>query len=672
MFGRALSTLPTPLLAYVTYMSVLTPSAILGPEGALASMLPGYETRTQQLEMAETVAQAIADKEHAVIEAPTGVGKSFAYLVPAAQHALNKRQKVVISTGTIALQEQLVEKDIPLLEQVFPGLKAVLVKGRQNYISIRRLSHAASGQAALFQDRDEVTELNHIVDWSDNTSDGDRADLGFEPAPNVWRRVQSDRGNCMGRRCPHYESCFFYQARREIEDADLIIVNHHLYFADLAMRDDHSAILPKHEVVIFDEAHSLEDIATDHLGCSVSEAQIRYFLDGLWNPSGKQPGLFSQPGKERGQGYVDTCREANQAFWRDVAAYGARQRESQVRIHEDADFDATLPDYLEALTEQLLILKGRASDENEAMELRAQADKAIEITGTLRSLVQRQLKGHVYYASLPEGRGTMHLSAHPLTVAEPMRNLLFDCTDSVILTSATLAADDSERFLFFRRRIGVEGGLAKRLGSPYDYKQQARLLLNESTMDPNSERYEQALAQWLGDFLEDARGGTFILFTSYRQLEAVHELMRARLDRANRFVLRQGDRLGRSKMIELFKQTGDAVLFGTASFWEGVDVQGEALSNVIITKLPFEMPAHPLVEARHAEIRKNGGNPFMERSVPEAILRLKQGVGRLIRTRKDTGCIVIADHRVLTKQYGRYFIRALPEMQTEHFRLAQT
>jgi len=241
---------------------------------------------------------------------------------------------------------------------------------------------------------------------------------------------------------------------------------------------------------------------------------------------------------------------------------------------------------------------------------------------------------------------------------------------TVVLTSATLAADDSERFLFLRKRIGLEGGLSRRLDSPFDFPRQVRLLLNQSPIDPNTPRFEQALAGWLADFLTTAKGCTFVLFTSYRQLELVHDLVRPALDRANRFVLRHGDGMGRSQMLDLFKRVVNAVLFGTASFWEGVDVQGDALSNVVITKLPFEVPNHPLVEARHREIQKRGGNPFIERSVPEAILRLKQGFGRLIRTKTDTGTVAICDHRVLTKAYGRYFLRALPECATETFKLA--
>ncbi|NRA39560.1 MAG: ATP-dependent DNA helicase, partial [Planctomycetes bacterium] len=284
-------------------------------------------------------------------------------------------------------------------------------------------------------------------------------------------------------------------------------------------------------------------------------------------------------------------------------------------------------------------------------------------------IIEQQYKHYVYYASVPQGRGSASLSANPLKVGDLLKENLFDPMHSVILTSATLAADDSERFLFFRKRMGIEEALCKLLDSPFDFKKQARLLVNTSALDPNSPDFERAMAQWLGDYIQDNPGGTFVLFTSYRQLERVHQMVAPRLERNNRFVLRHGAGMGRSQMLELFKSVGDAVLFGTSSFWEGVDVRGDALKNVIITKIPFEVPNHPLVEARHQSITANGGNAFMERSVPEAILRLKQGVGRLIRTKKDSGNIVLCDHRIHTKRYGRYFLRALSQFEPEYFKL---
>ncbi len=650
-------------------MPTLSALDVLGPTGLLSQRLPGWESRPQQLVMADAVAEAIQSRTHAVVEAPTGVGKSFAYLVPLVQHALATGRKVVVSTGTIALQEQLVRKDIPTIQQLFPELKAVLVKGRQNYLSRRRLEHAlGGGQQAWYESNEQVRELKEVAEWTAETVTGDRSDLGWNVDPGVWRHVVSDRGNCLGRKCPTYDTCFFYNARRQIEDAHLLVVNHHLYFSDLALRDEHASILPGHEVVVFDEAHTLEDVATEHLGTSVNEAQVRYLFDALWSRKGK--GLLAPEEFAFARAAVEEARICNEGLWRDVALLPGDSRDDTVTLGEGSRIDNVLSPACDRLCQVLDECRARARDENNANEFRAQAEKAALIAGNVRGILSRALPGYVYFATVPRTRGSPSLAANPLSVADLLKEKLFAETPSVILTSATLAADDSERFLFLRRRLGIEGGLAKRLDTPFDYRSQVRLLLNRSPLDPNSAGYEAALARWINDYLTTATGGTFILFTSYRQLDAVFQHMRPELDRRNRFVLRQGDQLGRSQMIDLFKRIGNAVLFGTTSFWEGVDVQGEALTNVIITKLPFEAPNHPVVQARHREITVRGGNAFMERTVPEAILRLKQGFGRLIRTRSDSGTVAICDHRVLTKAYGRYFLKALPDCATETFDLA--
>jgi ATP-dependent DNA helicase DinG len=644
-------------------MPDLVPTDVLGPGGLIAGLLPAYESRPQQVAMADAVAQALNERSHAIIEAPTGVGKSFAYLVPLVLHALRTNTKVVVSTGTIALQEQLVRKDIPLVQKLFPELKAVLVKGRQNYVSLRRLQYAAgNGQQAVFETREEAVALKELLRWSGETQVGDLADLGYEPPPQVWRQAQSDRNNCQGRKCPTYNECFFYKARREMEEAQLLVVNHHLYFSDLSLREQHAAILPAHQVVVFDEAHTLEDVATDHLGVSLTEAQVRWFLDGLWSRKGR--GLLINDAYAAAREQVEAARDAGERFWRDVAKL-AGENQDTIKLTAPHLVDNVLSPALDAVAKTLDACRAHVDDDNALNELRAQQERAVALAGSLRWVVEQQGSDHVYYAQVPTGRGSPSLSASPLSVAELLKKQLFDDLTSVVLTSATLAADDSDRFLFLRRRIGLEGGIAKRLDSPFDYQSQVKLLLNASPIDPNSPRFERAMAGWLCDYLQQAEGGVFVLFTSYRQLKVVHDLVRPALDRANRFVLRHGDGMGRMQMLELFKRVGNGVLFGTSSFWEGVDVPGDALKHVIITKLPFEVPNHPVVEARHADIKSRGGNPFMERSVPEAIIRLKQGFGRLIRTRTDTGTVAILDHRVLTAAYGRYFLRALPACATE-------
>ena len=650
----------------MTELSNVSPTDVLGPGGMIAQIMPAYESRPQQLEMAELVAEAVTKRSHAIIEAPTGVGKSFAYLVPLALHALKNHQKVVISTGTIALQEQLIRKDIPLVQQLFPELKAVLVKGRQNYVSLRRLQYAANGQQTLYDSREDAQVVKELLDWSTETKTGDLADLGYEPPNNVWRQVQSDRNNCLGRKCPMYSECHFYKARKEMEEADLLVVNHHLYFSDLSLREEHAAILPPHQVVVFDEAHTLEDVATDHLGVSITEAQVRFFLDGLWNRKGK--GLLGQDAYQAARDVVEDARMAGEIFWKQVALL-VTDGNDIIKLTAPHMIDNNLSPALDVVARALDACRSHVEDDNALNELRAQQDRAVQLSGSIRWIIEQMGNDHVYYANVPTGRGSPSLSASPLSVADLLKKQLFDDIPSVLLTSATLAADDSDRFLFLRRRLGIEGGLAKRLDSPFDYQSQAKLLLNSSAIDPNSPRYERAIAAWLNDYLQTAEGGAFVLFTSYRQLKVVHDLVRPALDRANRFVLRHGDGMGRMQMLDLFKRVGNGVLFGTSSFWEGVDVPGDALKHVIITKLPFEVPNHPVVEARHHDIKKRGGNAFMERSVPEAIIRLKQGFGRLIRTKSDTGTVAILDHRILTAAYGRYFLKALPPCATEMVQL---
>lgn len=640
-----------------------TCTEVLGPDGLIAQRLPGYESRPQQVAMAEVVAEALAGSRHAIVEAPTGVGKSFAYLVPLALHALATGEKVVVSTGTIALQEQLIAKDIPFLQKLLPELKAALVKGRQNYVSLRRLRFAATRQQGIFETRDDAQVFKELLDWSKSTPVGDRSDLGWDPPQQVWRLAQSDRNNCMGRKCPDYGSCFFYRARRAMEEAHILVVNHHLYFSDLGLRDDHAAILPPHRVVVFDEAHSLEDVATDHLGASISEGMVRYFLEGLWSRRGG--GLMASEPFVFARGAVEQAREANERFWKSVTLLVGDGTNDTVRIAAGQALANDLSPALDALGEALAACRARCDNEDLKQEVAAHLEQCVSLSGGLRGIVEQAAAEHIHFAYAPRGRGSPELTAAPLNVAPLLKEKLFDRMQSVILTSATLAADDSDRFLFLRRRLGLEGGLAKRLSSPFDFQSQARLILNSGAIDPNSPRFERAVAAWLADYLASAQGGTFVLFTSYRQLQAVHDLVRPILDRANRFVLRHGDRIGRSQMLDLFKRTGDAVLFGTSSFWEGVDVPGDALKNVVIAKLPFEVPNHPVVEARHHEITRRGGNPFMERTVPEAIIRLKQGFGRLIRRRTDSGTVAILDHRILTTKYGHYFLRALPPCASE-------
>ena len=409
--------------------------------------------------------------------------------MPAALHAVHNGSTVVVAPTPPALQEQLIDKDLPLLQRALPGIEAVIVKGRNNYVSLRRLGFALTRQQNLFERDEQRHELGQLQQWSEDTEQGDLADLGYTPPAGVWRQVASDKNNCLGRRCEHYDQCrHFYNSRRRAENANIIIVNHHLYFSDLALRDHHAAILPAHDVVIFDEAHTLEDVATEHLGAAISEAQVRFFLDGLYHNN--DSGILSADtiaGAAEARKQVHAARDASQELWGAVVL-AAAGGDDTVRINVPDRFVNRLSPQLDQLAQELMRCRGNADDDNQAQELRAQAERALELAGTLRQLIAQELDGYVYYARVPRGRGTTALTAQPLSVASSLREQLFAETRSVVLTSATLAADDSERFLFLRKRLGLDEAETLRLDSPFDFPNQARLLVNQAPIDPNGER----------------------------------------------------------------------------------------------------------------------------------------------------------------------------------------
>jgi ATP-dependent DNA helicase DinG len=699
-------------------------AAAFRPDGRLARAIPHYEIRPQQLRMMELVAQAFDSESIAVVEAPTGVGKTMAYLLPAVHWALENRERVIVSTRTINLQEQIIHKDMPVIQKcIGRPFKAVLVKGRSNYLCTRRLERALS-EATLFEDEAGAEAMKALWAWSEQTQDGSLSDLPFVPPRDLWSRVCSDSDACGASQCHGDAECFITKARREMAKADILVVNHHMLFSDLAIKKETGnfsslAVLPAYERVIVDEAHNVEDSATEYFGTDVTRLGVLALIGRFIRIEHRQErGLLpyiklklvqralslTKDEVEEAIGLIDNsllpalaaARESCHIFFsalRSLAAERCGQigRDIQWRLTEEILRDPELRDLYRVFTlpaaeelrtaalhatalHQMLRKVKPLDDEDESplqmetVQVASYRDRLLRAANAMVDLLGDELTPNsVRWVEL-DGRNDaiVRIAQCPLEVSKPLAEWVYPNLKTVVMTSATLSVE--HRFDFFRSRVGLDGAHDREvseadLDTPFDFQKQALLCVPRDIAAPDDPAFSNESVALTREVLAITRGHAFILYTSFQALDFAFRRLQPELQRLGITALKQG-MANRTQLLDQFREDTSSVLFATDSFWEGVDVAGEALQCVIVPKLPFRVPTEPIQQARAESIDLAGGNSFMRYTVPQAVIKFRQGFGRLIRRRTDWGAVVVLDKRVLTRHYGRMFLASLPEMRT--------
>src|SRR5713101_6800192 len=637
-------------------------------ENGLLSKATNFEFRPQQQEMAVAVARALEEDRHLVVEAGTGVGKSLAYLVPAILFALEHHKKAIVSTHTINLQEQLLYKDIPILKKVLPvEFEAALMKGRQNYLCPRRLERALQSAKELFTGPED-DELNRIAEWASQTRDGSLSDLSIEPDSKVWAQVCSEAHICTQKTCGQNSRCFYRSEERKLLAADVIVLNHTLLFVLLGdpkeQEERESGFLFPNDFIIFDEAHTVEQVASKQIGIGVSQYGLRSTIQRLYNARTRK-GLFTVMRDAAGVRLAAELIDDLEKFFAAVESKSDFQKSREFRVRDVYLVPDTITGRLVALQARIADVVKRADDEILKAELQEFGRRIRDARDGISIFLEQSAPQHVYWVERT-GKTAQFLSlnAAPIDLAPVLRRMIFRDNCCCVMTSATLAVGRAD-LAYFRDRIGATEAEPLQLGSPFDFQKQMKMFVIKKMPDPRDATYQKELERWIAHFVEKTDGSAFVLFTSYRDMQQVAGEMQKFFAKNKMNLLVQGGGAPRGKLLEQFKTTPRSVLFGTDSFWGGVDVPGEALSNVIITRLPFAVPDTPLIEAKLELVQERGGDAFTEYSLPEAILKLRQGVGRLIRTKTDRGIIVILDNRIVTKPYGRAFMQALPKCPVE-------
>jgi ATP-dependent DNA helicase DinG len=635
---------------------------IFKEEGLIAHHLGNYEFRPQQLKMAEAVQETIRLSNHLLVEAGTGVGKSLSYLVPFITWATGVNKKVVISTYTKALQEQLVKKDLPFLQGVLGiDFGFALCVGGQNYLCLRRFNQGLNSD--LFETEAELSQIQRISRWREETESGLYSDLEFEPAESIWSKICRESDLCLGGRCSYRKDCFYNKARAREEGVDILVVNHHLFFANMISG---GRVLPNFEAVVFDEAHTLENVATEYLGVEITNFKIKYFLDSIFNPqSGK--GFLNRIRRLNRNKAADIRESLNevsaaaQTFFSElISKFGGESRVQRIRTRNFIFNHLKQP--LSGLHSLLAEVLDDAKVQEDRVQLKSYLSRAKEISLGLQAIITQALEGYVYWVEISARprRPKYSLYAAPVDISEEFKKRVLDRIKPVIFTSATLSTNGN--FEFIKRSLGIENAEELLLSSPFDYNHHVLVYIPEHLSDPGREfkSYQNEAIAEIKKLLAIMQGRTFVLFTNYKMLDKANDILKQDFKDFN--ILSQGD-APRYKLLERFKANDHSVLLGTTTFWQGVDVPGRALECVIITKLPFAVPDEPIIEARMELLREQNKDPFLDYQIPQAIIMLRQGFGRLIRRKSDIGMVAILDPRIKTRFYGRSFLGALPQCQ---------